>query len=90
MYGVIIGKALLSGKLEPESLAEFLDRIAKRIIACLDIKDGRTVKGVEFVSLRDAGDPVELARAYSQNGIDELVFLDITARLSAEKRYLTL
>ena len=53
--------------------------IAKRIIACLDIKDGRTVKGVEFVSLRDAGDPVELARAYSMNGIDELVFLDITA-----------
>jgi len=53
--------------------------LAKRIIACLDIKDGRTVKGVNFVDLRDAGDPVQLAKAYSSQGIDELVFLDITA-----------
>ena len=50
-----------------------------RIIPCLDVKDGRTVKGVNFVGLRDAGDPVELARAYSQAGADELCFLDITA-----------
>ncbi len=50
-----------------------------RIIPCLDVKDGRTVKGVNFVNLRDAGDPVELARAYSQAGADELCFLDITA-----------
>ncbi|WDF53398.1 imidazole glycerol phosphate synthase subunit HisF [Mucilaginibacter sp. KACC 22063] len=53
--------------------------LAKRIIPCLDVKDGRTVKGVNFVDLRDAGDPVELAWNYSQQGADELVFLDITA-----------
>lgn len=58
--------------------------LAKRIIPCLDIKDGRTVKGTKFVNLRDAGDPVELAEYYSHNGADELVFLDITA--SKEKR----
>lgn len=53
--------------------------LTKRIIPCLDIKNGRTVKGVNFVNLRDAGDPVELAKIYSDNGADELVFLDITA-----------
>lgn len=53
--------------------------LTKRIVPCLDIKDGRTVKGVNFVNLRDAGDPVELAAAYSEQGADELVFLDITA-----------
>jgi cyclase len=53
--------------------------LAKRIIPCLDIKDGRTVKGVNFENIRDAGDPVELAVFYSQQGADELVFLDITA-----------
>ena len=53
--------------------------LAKRIIPCLDIKDGRVVKGVNFVNLRDAGDPVEQARIYDQAGADELVFLDITA-----------
>ena len=53
--------------------------VAKRIIPCLDVKDGRTVKGVNFVDLRDAGDPVELAWNYSRQGADELVFLDITA-----------
>ncbi|MFH5885655.1 imidazole glycerol phosphate synthase subunit HisF [Halalkalibaculum sp. DA3122] len=58
--------------------------LAKRIIPCLDIKDGRTVKGVNFVDLRDAGDPVELARRYADEGADELVFLDITA--TQEKR----
>lgn len=52
---------------------------AKRIIPCLDIKDGRVVKGVNFVDLRDAGDPVEVAAAYSREGADEMVFLDITA-----------
>ncbi len=57
---------------------------AKRIIACLDVKDGRVVKGVRFVNLRDAGDPPALAAAYSEVGIDEVVFLDITA--SAEGR----
>lgn len=58
--------------------------LAKRIIPCLDIKDGRTVKGVNFVNLRDAGDPVELGALYSEKGADELVFLDITA--THEKR----
>ncbi len=53
--------------------------LAKRIIPCLDIKDGRTVKGINFVNLRDAGDPVELGAKYSAAGADELVFLDITA-----------
>ena len=53
--------------------------LAKRIIPCLDIKDGRTVKGINFVDLRDAGDPVELAEIYSGEGADELVFLDISA-----------
>jgi imidazole glycerol-phosphate synthase subunit HisF len=58
--------------------------LAKRIIPCLDVKDGRVVKGVNFISLRDAGDPVENARVYNNEGADELVFLDITA--SHEKR----
>ena len=58
--------------------------LAKRIIPCLDVKNGRTVKGTNFVNLRDAGDAVELARIYSANGADELVFLDITA--TVEKR----
>ena len=53
--------------------------LAKRIIPCLDVKDGRVVKGVNFVVLRDAGDPVELAKYYSDQGADEIVFLDITA-----------
>lgn len=58
--------------------------LTKRIIPCLDIKDGRTVKGTNFVDLRDAGDPVELGRLYAEQGADELVFLDITA--TVEKR----
>lgn len=53
--------------------------LAKRIIPCLDVKDGRTVKGTRFLDLRDAGDPVELARIYCEQGADELVFLDISA-----------
>ncbi|WP_317163438.1 imidazole glycerol phosphate synthase subunit HisF [Mucilaginibacter arboris] len=59
--------------------------LAKRIVPCLDVKDGRTVKGVNFVDLRDAGDPVELAWQYSQQGADELVFLDITATYERRK-----
>ncbi|MBD3748227.1 MAG: imidazole glycerol phosphate synthase subunit HisF [Sphingobacteriales bacterium] len=62
--------------------------LAKRIIPCLDVKDGRTVKGINFVDLRDAGDPVELAWQYSRQGADELVFLDITA--THEKRKTTI
>jgi cyclase len=59
--------------------------LTKRIIPCLDIKDGRTVKGVNFVELRDAGDPVVLAKIYSDAGADELVFLDITATVDKRK-----
>ena len=62
--------------------------LAKRIIPCLDVKEGRVVKGVNFVDLRDAGDPVELAAFYDKEGADELVFLDITA--SSDKRYIML
>ncbi len=59
--------------------------LAKRIIPCLDVKNGRVVKGVNFVGLRDAGDPVELAKFYSDQGADEVVFLDITATSDARK-----
>jgi cyclase len=59
--------------------------ITKRIIPCLDVKDGRVVKGIQFVQLRDAGDPVELARFYDQEGADELVFLDISASNEGRK-----
>jgi len=61
--------------------------LAKRIIPCLDVKDGETVKGVNFVGLRSAGDPVELGKAYSQAGADELVFLDITASFEGRKTF---
>jgi cyclase len=59
--------------------------LKRRIIPCLDIKNGRTVKGINFINLRDAGDPVELARIYVQQGADELVFLDITATIENRK-----
>ncbi len=59
--------------------------LTKRIIPCLDVKDGRVVKGVNFVQLKDAGDPVEIGEAYSRAGADELVFLDITATSDARK-----
>ena len=62
--------------------------LAKRIIPCLDIKEGRVVKGTSFVGLRDAGDPVELAARYNQQSADELIFLDITA--SKENRSTTI
>ena len=64
--------------------------LAKRIIPCLDIKNGRTVKGTNFVNLRDAGDPVELGRIYSEQGADELVFLDITATSDKRKTLVSL
>jgi cyclase len=59
--------------------------LVRRIVPCLDIKDGRVVKGIRFVELRDAGDPVELARVYEESGADELVFLDITATVEGRK-----
>lgn len=61
--------------------------LAKRIIPCLDVKDGETVKGTNFVNLRKAGDPVELGKAYSMAGADELVFLDITASFEGRKTF---
>lgn len=61
--------------------------LAKRIIPCLDVKNGETVKGTNFVNLRSAGDPVELGKAYSQQGADELVFLDITASFEGRKTF---
>jgi cyclase len=59
--------------------------LKKRIIPCLDIREGRTVKGINFVNIKDAGDPVELAKSYVQQGADELVFLDITATIENRK-----
>ncbi|MFX1252283.1 MAG: imidazole glycerol phosphate synthase subunit HisF [Promethearchaeota archaeon] len=71
-------------------LAETLDKVhcsnlIKRIIPCLDVKEGRVVKGVKFQNLKDSGDPVELARYYNEEGADELVFLDISATLEGRK-----
>jgi cyclase len=64
--------------------------LAKRIIPCLDVKDGTTVKGVNFVNFRDAGDPVDLGKQYSDQGADELVYLDITASHEGRKTFLNL
>ena len=61
--------------------------LAKRIVPCLDVKNGETVKGTNFVNLRSAGDPVELGKAYSDAGADELVFLDITASFEERKTF---
>lgn len=83
-YGAILGKALYEKKITvPEALAIVKppSNLAKRIIPCLDVKDGRVVKGVHFLNLRDAGDPVALGERYSKEDADELVFLDITASL---------
>src|SRR5687768_573157 len=64
--------------------------LKKRIIPCLDIKDGATVKGINFEDLKNAGDPVELAKKYEQEGADELVFLDITATIENRKTFVEL
>ena len=64
--------------------------LAKRIIPCLDVKDGTTVKGINFINFRDAGDPVELGKQYSEQGADELVYLDITASHEGRKTFLDL
>ena len=91
--GVIVGKALYNRNIPLKLLSSFLDdlhksRLVKRIIPCLDVKDGRVVKGVKFKNLRDSGDPVDLARYYNENGADELVFLDISATLEGRKSML--
>ncbi|HEY9046872.1 MAG TPA: imidazole glycerol phosphate synthase subunit HisF [Ohtaekwangia sp.] len=64
--------------------------LTKRIVPCLDIKDGRTVKGINFVNIRDAGDPIELGATYAQQGADELVFLDISATNEQRKTFASL
>ncbi len=91
--GAIIGKALYENRLTIAQANEAVDpekssNLTKRVIACLDVKDGKVVKGINFENLRDAGDPVELGKYYSDQGIDELVFLDITA--SQEKRQIVI
>ncbi len=87
--GVITGRAIYDGRLDLREAIASVDltgfqkpvrsTLAKRIIPCLDVKNGRVVKGVNFINLRDAGDPVEQARIYDAEGADELIFLDITA-----------
>lgn len=77
--------------MEPTLTNQILkNTLAKRIIPCLDVKDGRTVKGVNFIDLKDAGDPVELAIQYSNQGADELVFLDISATNEGRKTMIDL
>ena len=83
---VVFGKAFYEGQISlPRLYSGF--SLAKRIIPCLDVKDGQTVKGVNFVNLHVAGDPVELGKAYSDAGADELVFLDITASVEGRKTF---
>lgn len=87
-FGAIVGKALYEKKLdlkEAVKSVETKNKLAKRIIPCLDIKDGRVVKGTNFVNLKDAGDALQLAKLYSKLGADELVFLDISATLEKRK-----
>jgi cyclase len=85
LSGVIVGKAIYEGRLNVSQCLP--GGLAKRIIPCLDIRDGRTVKGVNFIDIRDAGDPVELAVRYAGEGADELVFLDITATIEGRKTF---
>jgi cyclase len=91
--GVIIGKALYNGKISLNTLSSFIDRLynsglIRRIIPCLDVKDGRVVKGVKFKNLQDSGDPVKMARYYNEIGADELVFLDISATIEGRRSIL--
>ena len=83
--GKIIIKEIIG--LKQKSLSFREDMLAKRIIPCLDIKEGKTVKGINFVNFRDAGDPVALGKAYSEQGADELVYLDITASYEGRKTF---
>lgn len=87
LYGAIIGKALYEESIQlEEAVSKYqISNLAKRIIPCMDIKDGRVVKGTYFKDLKDAGDPVELAKFYSDQCSDELVFLDITATVEKRK-----
>lgn len=87
-FGAIVGKAMYERKInlrEAQETVAYRNNLAKRIIPCLDVKNGRVVKGTHFKELRDAGDPIELGKRYSELGADELVFLDITATLEKRK-----
>lgn len=87
-FGAITGKAIYEGKIDlhtAQQMAAYKNNLAKRIIPCLDVKNGRVVKGTHFKELRDAGDPVKLGKKYSELGADELIFLDITATLENRK-----
>lgn len=84
---VVFGKAFYEGWIDARQLLGKPRGLAKRIIPCLDVKNGETVKGTNFVNLRSAGDPVELGKAYSDAGADELVFLDITASFEERKTF---
>jgi cyclase len=81
VLGTVVGRALYTGAIELPAALAAIGRVmlTRRIIPCLDVKEGRVVKGVKFLDLRDAGDPVQAALAYDAQGADELVFLDITA-----------
>jgi cyclase len=81
-FGTVLGKALYENKIALKDalrVARPVSNLTKRIIPCLDVKDGRVVKGISFMNLQDAGDPVVLGKKYSEEGADELVFLDIAA-----------
>ncbi len=89
---VVTGKAWYEGKVSADVCRKLMGRnnsrgLAKRIVPCLDVRNGETVKGTNFVNLRKAGDPVELGKAYSDSGADELVFLDITASFEGRKTF---
>ncbi len=92
-FGAIVGRAIYEGKIdlkEAQKKIAFKSNLAKRIIVCLDVKNGRVVKGIKFKKLRDIGDPIELARRYSNMGADELLFLDITATIENRKPFYNL
>lgn len=87
-FGAIVGKAMYENKIDLREAQEkiaYRNNLAKRVIPCLDVKNGRVVKGTHFKELRNAGDPVELGKRYSELGADELVFLDIAATLENRK-----
>jgi cyclase len=89
-YGAVVGKAVYEGSInipEAQAAVTYTNNLAKRIIPCLDVKDGRVVKGTNFTDLRIVGDPVAIARRYDQSGADELVFLDIAATIEERKTF---
>jgi cyclase len=92
-YGAVVGKAAYEGTIDiaqAQVAASYKNNLAKRVIPCLDVKDGQVVKGTNFTKLRVVGDPVELAKKYSQTGADELVFLDIAATVEERKTFAAL